>query len=184
MKKLLLSLSTAVALSAGDWYTATSVTAGAKYLDQLPSSFDARIEQYFIHSDFSLLYFKVGYFHEQLKAWGIGQVDTAESAQAGIGLNLITLGPIFVDAGVSGAYRFAYTTYGDESAVANYSAEGALVPYGEIGAGISLGQLTLRADFMMGLGGKVNLVDDEGNIISTKAYDQFHMNVGLAYWWY
>lgn len=173
-------------LLASQWYTATSLTFGAKSAAHLPSSFDARIEQYFIKDTMPSLYYKVGIFHEQLKVWDT-EVDTAENILIGTGYNVFENKGIFLDLGVSAAYRLSYSAQTNETAYVEYD-ESAIIPYFEIATGYSFGQMTLRADVLIGMGlqGEAQIKESLTNEpLSNEVYtyDQVHVNFGLSYWW-
>lgn len=186
MKKLLLLILTAMPLLSSEWYTATSVTFGAKSVEHLPYSFDARVEQYFINDSMPKVYYKAGYFHEQLKIWDT-EVDTAENILIGAGYNVLDFDGFFIDLGVSASYRFFFSSQSNQDAYVEYT-DPIIVPYGEIGTGYSFGRVTLRADFLIGMvmQGEAQIMDsttDEPLSDETYAYDQIHMNVGISYWW-
>ena len=183
MKRLLFLTSLSLPLFGGSWHTAPSITAGAKYLSYFPSSMDTRIEQYFIHEDQHKYYYKAGYFHEQLKAWDT-EVDTSHDLQLGAGINLFSFGDAFIDAGLSAAYRFAYNAQQTDSVKVVYS-DSPIVPFAEVGLGYSFGDFTLRADFLLGLmiSGKAELLASDDTLIASYSYSQYHMNMGLLYWW-
>lgn len=186
MRKLVTLVLTSLPLLASQWYTATSLTFGAKSTANLPASFDLRVEQYFINDSVPSIYYKAGLFHEQLKVWDT-EVDTAENALIGIGYNLFDYKGLFLDLGMNAAYRLSYSAQTNETAYVAYE-EGVVVPYFEVGTGYSFGQMTLRADVLIGTGmqGEAQIMDastDEPLSDDVYTYDQVHVNVGVSYWW-
>lgn len=184
--KLMTLLFLSSAVYASQWYTASSLTVGTKSASNLPQSFEVRIEQYFIYDALPKVYYKAGYFHEQLKIWG-SDVDTAENILVGLGYNIIDYKGIFVDLGLSGAYRFSYDTQSYQSTYVEYN-DPAVIPYGEIGVGYSFYQITVRMDILMGLLGQGEAVIlDEATSAPLSddvfKYDMLHVNFGVAYWW-
>ena len=184
MRKIIALSLSVLPLFASQWYTATSVTFGAKSAAHFPGSFDARVEQYFINDSTPNMYYKVGVFHEQLKVWDT-EVDTADNILIGTGYNVFNNNDLFVDLGVSVAYRLKYTAQKTDTAYIEYG-EGDVIPYIEIGAGYSFGQITLRTDILVGTGGEAQIMDsitDEPLGDKLYTYDQVHINLGISYWW-
>ena len=173
-------------LYASQWYTATSLSVGTKSIDHLSDGFEFKAEQYFINDAVPKLYYKAGYFHEQLKVWD-SEIDTAENILVGIGYNVFDYKSFFVDLGLSGGYRFSYSTTENDKAYVEYN-DPIIIPYGELGVGYSFGRISLRADLLMGLLGQGEAVIFDkttsqpiGNEVEN--YDMLHLNFGVAYWW-
>lgn len=197
LKKLYLLLLCTVPLFAQNWYTATSISLGAKYFDQFDSG-DKKIEEFFIHKAHPRIYYKIGVYSEQLAHWPIGngqytEPDTSTSLEIGAGYNLLTLGSFFIDGGLSMIYRTAYSsneTYYKDSIGTEYYllSEYHDDPFGtflDLGIGVALGSFTVRLDLSATGDGLVQLKDAmTGNYLSTEVtYSRAHANLGIAYWW-
>lgn len=196
MRKTFLALLFATSILYAKWYTATSISAGAKYFDDL-GNMDLKVEQFFIHSALPKLYYKTGIYREQLARWTYADgtpttVDRANNIVLGAGYNVLTLGKFFIDMGASVGYRtevsneaFTVTISGTDYHVASQYNDPDLNFFGDIGIGYAFGSFTLRLDLTLGTGGKVQLLDTStGTTIGDeKSYSRLHANGAVAYWW-
>ncbi len=198
IKKVLVTTLLSSTLFAQNWFSATSISFGAKYLDQLDTG-DKKIEQFFIHKAHPKIYYKIGVYEEQLTRWKLDdgtytQADTATSVLIGVGYNLLTLGHFFIDGGLSLGYRFDYRTLetfyenslGTQyNLISDYSMDDPVIGYLDLGIGFALGSFTIRADISATKDGSVKLFDNntQSYITEYMIYKRVHLNLGIAYWW-
>ena len=193
MKKAVLTLAlTSFPLLAGQWYTATAFTAGTKYFSEFSSNIDIRLEQYFIHDSTPKLYYKAGYFKEQLYRWALSDgnvfIDGASNVLAGAGYNLLTVGNFFVDGGLSFGYKFDESLITGTASGVDYTSDydgSSLTTFVDLGIGYSIGRYSIKADILYAAAGEVSLIDATDGTVTSDPYtfSRLHVNLGVAYWW-
>jgi hypothetical protein len=195
MKLFLLSLVFLSSTYAG-WNTASSFSFGAKYFDELETA-DIKVEQFFIHSAVPDIYYKIGFYNEQLAHWEIDgttstTADQGHNLSIGTGYNLFTLGNVFMDIGLSLNYRTGVsdrttdvTISGSPVTIVSEYNDEPIAVAAEIGIGFATGSFTVRLDVFAAPNGSVNLLNAQNQALiqSNVSYSRLHANLGLAYWY-